>query len=86
MLFSMFATRKNRRRDAGATKLLAAFLFDCGQARESQILRALEFRNVDDLAGVISEMFSYMKNRIHACHVISLNFILPCERIIRKLS
>jgi hypothetical protein len=70
---------QKRRRDAGATQSSAAFPFDRRQAREFQILGAFEFRDVDDLAGVIAEMFGYVKDRIQSGHEIALNFIFPRE-------
>src|ERR1700674_4790037 len=48
-------------------------------------MSALEFRNVDDLAGVISEMLGYVVGRIQPGYVKALNFISPRQRIIGEL-
>ena len=54
------------------------------QLSESQILGALEFRNVDDLARVIAEMLGDAECRIQSGNVKALNSIFLRQRIFRE--
>ena len=48
-------------------------------------MRALEFRNVNDLARVMPEMLGHVESRIQPRNMKALNFMFPRKRIIGEL-